>query len=43
MQHIIKTEIPKDYEAFLYQVKINNNKTKNKYIGSKKGLFDRTY
>ena len=43
MQHIIKTEIPKNYEAFLYQVKIDNNKIKNKYIGSKKGLFDRTY
>ena len=43
MQHIIKTEIPKNYEAFLYQVKINNNKIKNKYIGSKKGLYDRTY
>ena len=43
MKHLVKTEIPKKYEAFLYQVTIDNDKIKNKYIGSKKGLYDRTY
>ena len=43
MKYLVKTEIPNNYEAFLYKVIINNHKIKNKYVGSKKGLYDRTY